>query len=140
MITDRNLKEAVTAQYFRLWIDNSGESPWGAIRIYEFQLYKEPKVARTNYIPLNYAQALNNKGAQDEFILENIVGAQTVHLYQSLDSQKPFLSQAIDPNDSSRFKLDNLNFGSKAGRIYYTVQAETKAESIKMSTAYEAEK
>ncbi|RUR32767.1 discoidin domain-containing protein, partial [Clostridium perfringens] len=34
-ITDRNLENPIVAQHLRLRIDNSGNSPWAAIRVYE---------------------------------------------------------------------------------------------------------
>ena len=49
-ITDRKLLEPVTSQYFRLRIDDSENSPWSAIRIYEFQLFQDTYTEQVDYI------------------------------------------------------------------------------------------
>ncbi|MGG7096746.1 endo-beta-N-acetylglucosaminidase [Clostridium sardiniense] len=136
-IVDRNLKEPVTGRYFRIMIDHPGLSPWKAIRLYEFQLFEEAHSPKTENIFLNSVRAFNNVGAKDRFVAKNVPVGQEVSLYKNINDTKPFASK-ISAEDGIVI-FDDLDFGSKEGRVFFTTKAEGKDTSIKLSTAYENE-
>lgn len=55
-VTDE-LITPVTAQEWRLYISNSGSSPWGAIRIYEWQMFETTERNRTDIVLMKFASA-----------------------------------------------------------------------------------
>ncbi|MDZ4992471.1 endo-beta-N-acetylglucosaminidase [Clostridium perfringens] len=136
-ITDRNLVEPVTSQYFRLRIDDSGNSPWSAIRIYEFQLFEDTYTEQVDYIPMRFVSAKNNIGAEDSVAITRGKEGQTVNLYKSIGDETPFATKTIDGNGEAKF--EGLDLGSDEGRVYYAIAEEGKEESLRMSAEYENE-
>ena len=136
-ITDRNLAEPIVAQHLRLRIDNSGNSPWAAIRVYEFQLYEETFTDQTTEIPMRFVNAKNNKGANDSVLFTRGKEGQTVNLYKGLNDETPFATATIDSNGEAKF--EGLDFGEDGGRVYYGTVEEGKRESLRMSAAFEGE-
>ncbi|MEH7501234.1 hypothetical protein V7152_04180 [Neobacillus drentensis] len=137
-VTDVILDQPVTAREFKLQIYNSGTSPWGAIRLYEWQMFENAALPRTENIMMHFVTAENNAGAQDKVTIENVQQGQTVRLYNSLDSKDALAEMKADKNGTITF--EELNFGLEAGRIYYTVQTEDERESLRFSVAYLNEK
>ncbi|MDZ5253954.1 endo-beta-N-acetylglucosaminidase [Clostridium sp. LIBA-8841] len=136
-VTDRNLAEPIVAQHLRLRIDDSGDSPWAAIRIYEFQLYEDTFVDQTTEIPMRFVDAKNNKGANDSVLVTRGKEGQTVNLYKSLNDETPFVTSTIGANGEAKF--EGLDFGKDGGRIYYGIVEEGKEESLRMSVPFEGE-
>ena len=137
-ITDRNLAEPVEGQVFRLYIDYAHNgSPWGATRIYEFQLFEKPLLGtRTEAnIPENIA-AVNNVGANDTVTVRGVSLGQTVNLYTSLESEEPIASKVAE-GDTVVF--EGLDLGAEAGYVYMTQASPDLVESLKVGNAYEAE-
>lgn len=137
-VTDIVLEEPVTASEFKLQIHNSGSSPWGAIRIYEWQLFESDKLPKTENVMMHFASAENNEGANDEVTIENIEKDQIVRLYDTLESGTPLAEKVAEEDGTITF--DDLDFGDEAGRIYYTVQTPELNESLKYSVSYLSEK
>src|SRR5699024_9049001 len=137
-VTDIVLEEPVTASEFKLQIHNSGSSPWGAIRIYEWQLFESDKLPKTENVMMHFASAENNEGANDEVTIENIEKDQIVRLYDTLESGTPLAEKIAEEDGTITF--DDLDFGDEAGRIYYTVQTPELNESLKYSISYLSEK
>lgn len=136
-ITDRNLADPIVAQHLRLRIDDSGNSPWAAIRVYEFQLYEETFIDQTTEIPMRFVNAKNNKGANDSVLFTRGKEGQTVNLYKGLNDETSFATATIDSNGEARF--EGLDFGEDGGRVYYGISEEGKRESLRMSVAFEGE-
>ncbi|AZU64315.1 endo-beta-N-acetylglucosaminidase [Neobacillus mesonae] len=137
-VTDVILDQPVTAREFKLQIYNSGTSPWGAIRIYEWQMFENAALPRTENIMMHFVTAENNAGAQDQVTIERVKKGQTVRLYNSLDAKDALVEKTAEKDGTVTF--DQLDFGPEAGRIYYTIQSEDERESLKFSVAYLNEK
>lgn len=138
-VTDIVLDQPVTAREFKLQIYNSGTSPWGAIRIYEWQMFENAALPRTENIMMHFVKAENNAGAEDRVTIDRVKKGQTVRLYKSLDA-KDALAEKTAAEDGT-ITFEQIDFGSaEAGRLYYTVQTEGERESLKYSVAYLNEK
>lgn len=136
-VTDE-LITPVTAQEWRLYINNSGSSAWGAIRIYEWQMFETTERNRTDIVLMKFASAKNNKGASDTFSLTHAPTGSTVRLYLR-DANGNYTQIASKEAHSSTVSFTGLDYGSDAGRVFYTVQEGKQEESIKLSTAFDAE-
>ena len=136
-VTDE-LITPVTAQEWRLDITNSGSSPWGAIRIYEWQMFESTERERSDIVLMKFASAKNNKGASDTFSLTHAPTGSTVRLYLR-DANGNYTQIASKEAQSSTVSFTGLDYGSDAGRVFYTVQEGKQEESIKLSTAFDAE-
>ena len=136
-VTDE-LITPVTAQEWRLYISNSGSSAWGAIRIYEWQMFETTERNRTDIVLMKFASAKNNKGASDTFSLTHAPTGSTVRLYLR-DANGNYTQIASKEAQSSTVSFTGLDYGSDAGRVFYTVQEGVQEESIKLSTAFDAE-
>ena len=133
-VTDE-LITPVTAQEWRLYINNSGSSAWGAIRIYEWQMFETTERNRTDIVLMKFASAKNNKGASDTFSLTHAPTGSTVRLYLR-DANGNYTQIASKEAQSSTVSFTGLDYGSDAGRVFYTVQEGKQEESI---TAFDAE-
>ena len=136
-VTDE-LITPVTAQEWRLYISNSGSSAWGAIRIYEWQMFETTERNRTDIVLMKFASAKNNKGASDTFSLTHAPTGSTVRLYLR-GANGNYTQIASKEAQSSTVSFTGLDYGSDAGRVFYTVQEGKQEESIKLSTAFDAE-
>ena len=137
-VTDVLLDEPVTAQEWRLRIYDDGTSPWGGIRIYEWQMFETAEFPQTEPVSIQFAAAENGTGANDTFTLKNVPAGQTVTVYTKSGSEYNKIGQAVA--ESGTVTITGLNFGTQeAGRIYYTTTATGSAESIKLSASFEAE-
>ena len=137
-VTDVLLDEPVTAQEWRLRIYDDGTSPWGGIRIYEWQMFETAEFPQTEPVSIQFAAAENGTGANDTFTLKNVPAGQTVTVYTKSDSEYNKIGEAVA--ESGTVTITGLNFGTQeAGRIYYTTTATGSAESIKLSASFEAE-
>ncbi len=136
-VTDE-LITPVTAQEWKLDITNSGSSPWGAIRIYEWQMFESNERERSDIVLMKFASAKNNKGASDTFSLTHAPTGSTVRLYLR-DANGNYTQIASKEAQSSTVSFTGLDYGSDAGRVFYTVQEGKQEESIKLSTAFDAE-
>ena len=137
-VTDVLLDEPVTAQEWRLRIYDDGTSPWGGIRIYEWQMFETVEFPQTEPVSIQFAAAENGTGANDTFTLKNVPAGQTVTVYTKSGSEYNKIGEAVA--ESGTVTITGLNFGTQeAGRIYYTTTATGSAESIKLSASFEAE-
>lgn len=136
-VTDE-LITPVTAQEWRLYIYNSGSSAWGAIRIYEWQMFESTERERSDIVLMKFASAKNNKGASDTFSPTHAPTSSTVRLYLR-DANGNYTQIASKEAQSSTVSFTGLDYGSDAGRVFYTVQEGVQEESIKLSTAFDAE-
>ena len=136
-VTDE-LITPVTAQEWRLYISNSGSSAWGAIRIYEWKMFESTERERSDIVLMKFASAKNNKGASDTFSLTHAPTGSTVRLYLR-DANGNYTQIASKEAQSSTVSFTGLDYGSDAGRVFYTVQEGKQKESIKLSTAFDAE-
>lgn len=137
-VTDVLLDEPVTAQKWRLRIYDDGTSPWGGIRIYEWQMFETAEFPQTEPVSIQFAAAENGTGANDTFTVKNVPAGQTVTVYTKSGSEYNKIGEAVA--ESGTVTITGLNFGTQeAGRIYYTTTATGSAESIKLSASFEAE-
>lgn len=137
-VTDVLLDEPVTAQKWRLRIYDDGTSPWGGIRIYEWQMFETAEFPQTEPVSIQFAAAENGTGANDTFTLKNVPAGQTVTVYTKSGSEYNKIGEAVA--ESGTVTITGLKFGTQeAGRIYYTTTATGSAESIKLSASFEAE-
>lgn len=143
-LTDVLLDEPVTAREWRLNIYDAGSSAWGAIRIYEWQMFDTDQLSQTESTMAHFASARNNPGTTDVFTLEHVPVGETVKVYiKSGDTYTEIGSKVAQASGNEKLTtvtIENLDFGTdKAGRIYYTTTAPSCFESIKQSTAFDAE-
>ena len=145
-VTDIILDTPVTAQEWRLEVYNSGTSPWGAIRIYEWQMFESDSLPQTIPVPMHFASATNNQGATDTFTLKKVPVGQTVKVYKKeangnyteLASKEAVAVAQGDEKVTVSFEA--LDFGTtEAGKIYYTTTMTGATESAKLSAPFEAE-
>ena len=137
-VTDVLLDEPVTAQEWKLRIYDDGTSPWGGIRIYEWQMFETAEFPQTEPVSIQFAAAENGTDANDTFTLKNVPAGQTVKVYTKSGSEYNKIGEAVA--ESGTVTITGLNFGTReAGRIYYTTTATGSAESIKLSASFEAE-
>ena len=137
-VTDVLLDEPVTAQEWRLYVYDDGTSPWGGIRIYEWQMFETEEFSQTEPIPIQFASAENGEGANDTFTLKNVPVGQTVKVYTKSGAEYTQIGEAV--TEDSTVTITGLDFGTAdAGRIYYTTTAIASRESIKMAARFEAE-
>ncbi len=136
-VTDVLLDTPVTAREWKLRIYDDGSSPWGGIRIYEWQMFETAEFPQTQPVPMHFATAVNNAGAEDTLTLKNVPDASTVKVYVKTAEGYTLLTEQAS---SGTVTFAGLDFGTaEAGRIYYTTTAVGSAESAKLSTAFEAE-
>ena len=137
-VTDVLLDEPITAQEWLLRVYKDGSSPWGGIRIYEWQMFETDQFPQTESVMMHFASAANNPGAADTFTLTHVPAGQTVKLYTKSGDTYTLIGEQVA--DSSTVTMTGLDFGtSEAGRVYYTTTAVGSAESIKQSASFEAE-
>ena len=137
-VTDVLLDEPVTAQEWRLRVYDDGSSPWGGIRIYEWQMFETAEFPKTEPVSIQFAAAENGTGANDTFTLKNVPVGQTVTVYTKSGSEYTKIGEATAEN--STVTITGLNFGTaEAGRVYYTTTAAGAEESIKQSARFEVE-
>ena len=133
-VTDVLLDTPITAQEWKLQVYDDGSSPWGGIRIYEWQMFESDPFPQTDVVPMHFASAVNAVGANDTFTLKNVPAGVTVKVYNAAGEK---LGEAV--SDGSAVVISGLDFGAEAGRVFYTTTATAAAESAKLSAAFEAE-
>ena len=133
-VTDVILEEPITANEFKLQVHDDGTSPWAAIRIYEWQMFESDVLPKTENIKMHFVTAENNKGSHDKVIFEGAKEGQTVRLYSSLEAEETMAEKTVEEDGLVMF--EQLDLGSNAGRVYYTVQDTSMGESLRFSTAY----
>ena len=134
-VTDVLLDTPVTAQEWTLRVYDDGSSPWGGIRIYEWQMFETDQFPQTDVVPMHFASAFNGEGAADTFTLKNVPNGVTVKVYNAEGDK---LGEAV--SDGTTVVIEGLDFGtSDAGRVFYTTTAPAAAESAKLSAPFEAE-
>ena len=154
-ITDRKLKDTIKARYIKLHVTKSDETPWSAIRIYEFQLYEkagEGSVAISSSPLERNVTIYNNKGDQDKVIIDNVsmlysegaypngsINEKTgvVSLYESMDAKEPIAQvRAEQPDDVYKqyamgvAAFDNVKLNPNGGRLWYSVQDASTGEIV----------
>ena len=133
-VTDVLLDTPITAQEWKLQVYDDGSSPWGGIRIYEWQMFESDQFPQTDVVPMHFASAVNAVGANDTFTLKNVPAGVTVKVY---NAEGTLLGEAV--SNGSAVVISGLDFGAEAGRVFYTTTATAAAESAKLSAAFEAE-
>ncbi|WMT41753.1 hypothetical protein RE628_04490 [Paenibacillus sp. D2_2] len=155
-VTDRVLNTTIKARYIKLHVTKSDNCPWHAIRIYEFELYKNPFVPHSTPLMERNVTVKNNVGANDTVVFDNVsmpIGAGgkiaddtgIVKLYDSLTSTTP-IAEVKATQPSERYKqlnrgvasFENLDLNPDGGRLYYTTQ-ENGVESLRYSVEYAPE-
>ena len=80
-VTDILLDEPVTAQEWKLVVYDDGNSPWAAVRIYEWQMFETAEFPQTTPVPMQFASAVNGEGATDSVTLQHVTAGDTVKVY-----------------------------------------------------------
>ena len=110
-VTDVLLDKPVTAQKWRLRIYDDGTSPWGGIRIYEWQMFETAEFPQTEPVSIQFAAAENGTGANDTFTLKNVPAGQTVTVYTKSGSEYNKIGEAVA--ESGTVTITGLNFGTQ---------------------------
>lgn len=154
-VTDRNLSEPIKARYIKLNVTQSDNSPWHAIRVYEFQVYENPgvlSVAAPSTPLARNVTVKNNEGATDTVVVDNVgmlyasgqypggtISENTgvVKLYDSLTAEEPIAQvKATQPNESYKqrsvgiAKFENLELNAEGGRLFYEILDESGADIL----------
>ncbi len=154
-VTDRNLSAPIKARYIKLNVTKSDNSPWSAIRVYEFQVYTNPgvlSVAAPSTPLARNVTVKNNEGATDTVVVDNVgmlyttgkypggsISANTgvVKLYESMEAEEPFAQvKAEQPNESYKqrsvgiAKFENLELNAEGGRLFYEILDESGGEIL----------
>lgn len=95
-VTDVLLDEPVTAQEWKLRIYDDGTSPWGGIRIYEWQMFETAEFPQTEPVSIQFAAAENGTGDNDTFTLKNVPAGQTVTVYTKSGSEYKVAEKLFD--------------------------------------------
>lgn len=101
-------------------------------------MFESTERERSDIVLMKFASAKNNKGASDTFSLTHAPTSSTVRLYLR-DANGNYTQIASKEAQSSTVSFTGLDYGSDAGRVFYTVQEGVQEESIKLSTAFDAE-
>lgn len=151
-ITDRNLAEPITARYVKLNITTNSASAWGAIRIYEFELYEKAAICNTASPYARNVTVSNQIGAADTVVFDNVrmpystgtyASGGSIHedtgkvrLFTSLDAEEPFaIAKATQPNEAYKqlgigiASFENLELNANGGRLYYDVLDASSGEA-----------
>ena len=156
-VTDRNLSEPIKARYIKLNVTQSDNSPWHAIRVYEFQVYTNPgvlSVAAPSTPLARNVTVKNNAGATDTVVIDNVGMLYTsgtygdhngvfsentgvVKLYESMEAEEPIAQvKAEQPNESYKqrsvgiAKFENLELKAEGGRLFYEILDESGGEIL----------
>ena len=156
-VTDRNLSEPIKARYIKLNVTDSDNSAWGAIRIYEFEVYEKPGVLSVSAPSVPLARSVtvhNNEGAADTVVVDNVGMLYTsgsygdkngvfsentgvVKLYDSLDAEEPIAQvKATQPNESYKQRsmgiaeFKDLELNPEGGRLFYEILDESGGEVL----------
>ena len=155
-VTDRNLSEPIKARYIKLNVTQSDNSPWHAIRVYEFQVYTNPgvlSVAAPSTPLARNVTVKNNEGATDTVVIDNVGMLYTtgtyasggtisentgvVKLYESMDAEEPIAQvKATQPDESYKqrsvgiAKFENLELNAEGGRLFYEILDESGGEIL----------
>ena len=133
-VTDVLLDEPVTAQIWKLDITDSGSSPWGGIRIYEWQMFSERALPAPTNIPMGNVRCLNNLGTADSISVTNAPAGMTLHVYR--DGQE--LTSGMIAEDGTLTLSFDLGT-AEAGKVQYTVSGDDGVESPKLCAEFFAE-
>lgn len=138
-ITDVLLDTAITAQEWKLVVNQIGSSPWGAVNIYEWQMFESDVFPATDAVPMQFASAVNGTGAGDTFTLRNVPSGQTVKVYTRSGDEYTEIGSGT-PDSQGVVTLTNLDFGTaEAGKVYYTSKATASPEGAKLCAFFDAE-
>ncbi|CAM4293306.1 endo-beta-N-acetylglucosaminidase [Erysipelothrix aquatica] len=126
-VTDVLLDTPITAQEWKLDVTNSGTSPWGAIRIYEWQMFdggftKTPMVSQ-------YQIKADFEGKK--VTVSEVEAKATVRLYDAITATEAVLTGVA--NDKGVVIFEDVDFTKFGERIYVTTQNEGIEESLKNS-------
>lgn len=136
-ITDVILDNPITAQEWKLDITKADGGKWVAIRIYEWQMFESDELPPHQDISSHFAEAINNDGAKDIFTLTHVPINAEIRLYSSIDKTK--LVASGKPDENGIVKIENLDFDTNGGRIYYTAKSNITNESSIIGVNYESE-
>ena len=140
-VTDVLLDEPVTAQKWKLEVFDDGYSPWGGIRIYEWQMFSERALPAPQNIPMQNVSCINNPGAEDSFIVKNAPVGTTVRVYSGDTVLGEGVTIAADETKPEQGSLNlTIDLGTtEAGKVQYVVVDENKAESPRLCAEFFAE-
>lgn len=127
--------DPITAQEWKLEILDSGRSPWGAIRIYEWQMYESAELPKTSPLPLNAVTAKVNEDENTPGSLEFswVEEGSTVRIYKDQLDSAVIAEGAVAK--SGPFTIANLNYyqflnsENRQNKLYYTIQTPGSQES-----------
>lgn len=138
-VTDILLDEPVTAQEWKLVVYDDGNSPWAAVRIYEWQMFETAEFPQTT--PGAHAVCLCGERRGSHRLCHLAACYRRRHGEGVHEVRRGVYP---DRRAGGRWRtcvLDNLDFGTaEAGRIYYTTTTTAAQESVKMSAPFEAER
>ncbi|CAM3587868.1 endo-beta-N-acetylglucosaminidase [Erysipelothrix urinaevulpis] len=126
-VTDVMLDEPITAQEWKLDITNSGTSPWGAIRIYEWQMFNSG-MSKT---PMLNQYQIKADFEDKRIFVNNIPENSVIRVYDSLISDEVLYE--VTATNTNKVMIEDVDFTNFDQRIYFTIQTGDLAESLKNS-------
>lgn len=129
--TDFNLAAPITARYWRLRVYvNTNGSPWGAVRIYEFELYRDTFTPKTRNLSMENVRVVGDKA-----VFRNVPSGTTVSVYNALDAAAPVTAGV---STGAVLELSGLGLNAAGGRLYYDLNLPGNLRSDRLSVPYEA--
>ncbi len=138
-VTDFDLNEAITAKEWKLDITRGDTSPWTAIRIYEWQMFEQPKSMKTDYIPMRWVEAKNTSENQYQITFKNLEKDMEVRLYKDKEMQELITEARADVKGDLTMENVPLEIpaGQSYGKAYYVAKAKGMEDSIRMTLVYQ---
>lgn len=145
-VTDVLLDEPITAQEWKLKVNNAGTSPWQAVRIYEWQMFESAEFPRPANLKTNQVKAVLN-GDKVNLTFSRVPEHAEIHLYDSMESEDiihTFKAGEIEEDDKLKRGvtvegqvdlIDFINSRGSMGHIFYTLQPEFNLESPRNSVS-----
>lgn len=136
-VTDFDLASPVTAQEWKLDITHGDNSPWVAIRIYEWQMFEQAISNKTNHLPMRWVEAVNTQDDLYQVSFKNVPLNTKISIYEDKDLQNKLAEKKADTNGQTVLFEDlTLKTQDGHGKVYYTSQLDGKEESIRMALVY----
>ncbi len=127
-ITDAVLPNAITAEEFRLKINNCGGTPWRAIRIYEWQMFENGFLPLTPNYDASQIEVTRKAGGLADIKFNNPQKEATYFIRQAMDFTSPTIASGTATSNAP-VELKNVNIGEGEVDFFYSVKYDQHEES-----------
>lgn len=144
-VTEYELEDAIIAKEWKLDIQRADSSPWKAVRIYEWQMFEQPRNKRSSHIPMRWVRAENTSGDLYDITVKNVAKDTEVKLYRDVELKNLIESKVSTGEAFNEVHFSNITLeipeGQKYGKFYYvTKDPQMEQDSIRMTALYQKER